>query len=354
MFTIEMLNAGHGDALLVQYGDDSGTHRILIDGGPYRAYDDPGGLLERIQMLGEDERTFELLVITHVDTDHIDGIITLLQEDQLDLTFNDVWFNGWRHLNLAVEGQLGGKQGEFLGALLEHLELPWNQNEAWANTSGAVVVPDNGDLPVAELPGGATATLLSPGPDQLKALHRDWEKAVKAADFDPGDRRDALEKLKERNDLRPRLGEGVLGTKKDTAEANGSSIAFVLEYNGHRLLLTGDAFGPVLEASGKRYATGRGGLDVAAFKLPHHGSWSNLSPALLQLVETSTYLVSTDGKYFDHPDEDAMELILLHGGPEPHLVFNYEQEQTKPWLDEARQQHRHYTAERANLIVIET
>jgi beta-lactamase superfamily II metal-dependent hydrolase len=354
MLRIEMLNAGHGDALLIEYGDDSETHRILVDGGPYRSYDEPGGLLQRLQQLDDDEKTFELLVMTHIDTDHIDGVIKLLQEKALGLTFKDIWFNGWKHVNLAVEGKLGGKQGEFLGALLESEGLPWNANKAWEPTLGAVVVPEQGDLPVASLAGDATATLLSPGPDELKKLKKDWIAAVKTADFDAGDTRAALDKLKERADLRPKISEGTLGAKKDTSAANQSSIAFVFQYDDERLLLTGDAFASVLERGTERYATEHGTLDVAAFKLPHHGSWSNLSPDLLAGVKTNKYLVSTNGKHYDHPDADAIELILLHGGDQPHLVFNYDQPFTEHWLEPSNQRARGYTASRSNTLAVTT
>ena len=46
-----MLAAGHGDALLVEYGDPAKPRRILVDGGPYYAYDDPGGLRLRLHAL---------------------------------------------------------------------------------------------------------------------------------------------------------------------------------------------------------------------------------------------------------------------------------------------------------------
>jgi beta-lactamase superfamily II metal-dependent hydrolase len=353
MLRIEMLNAKHGDALLIEYGVENETHRILIDGGPHHAYSGPGGLFDRLKDLSDDRKNFELLVMTHIDTDHIDGIIRLIQEKALGLTFKDVWFNGWKHVNLAVEGKLGGKQGEFLGALLESEGLPWNVNEAWEPTLGAVVVPDQGNLPIAKLAGSATATLLSPGPGELRDLKKEWVKAVRAADFDPGDTRTALEKLKERADLRPLMDEGTLGTKKDTSEANASSIAFVFEYDGKRLLVTGDAFASVLERSGERYVQEHGELDVAAFKLPHHGSWSNLSQKLVEMVHTSTYLVSTNGgQGYNHPDADAIELILGHGLDAPHFVFNYDQPFTEPWLDPVTQQQEGYTAERSNVYLI--
>ena len=33
-FTLEMLPARHGDCLWLEYGDDEGTSRIVVDGGP--------------------------------------------------------------------------------------------------------------------------------------------------------------------------------------------------------------------------------------------------------------------------------------------------------------------------------
>ncbi len=75
MFRIEMLPAAHGDCLWIEYGSGREIHRILIDGGPAHAYP---ALRERILHLPADERHFDLLVITHIDADHIEGIIRLL------------------------------------------------------------------------------------------------------------------------------------------------------------------------------------------------------------------------------------------------------------------------------------
>jgi len=355
MLQIEMLNAKHGDALLLQYGDANETHRILIDGGVWHAYNKPGGLFERLSQLGDDEKEFELLVITHIDTDHIDGVIKILQENTLGLTFKDVWFNGWKHVELAVEGQLGGKQGEFLGALLERDNLPWNINPAWEPSMGAVVVPRSGELPVAQLAGGAKATLVSPGVEQLRALEKKWKDTLKGAGFKAGDdRATILKKLEERSDLQAEVDEGKLGATVDTSEANASSIAFVFEFEDKRLLLTGDAFATVLETNIRQYEQQHGPLHVHAFKLPHHGSWSNLSGDLVRMIDADAYLVSTNGAQHDHPDEDAIELLLRHGTVNPHFVFNYDQEHTRPWLDKDNQKDREYTAERSNVYVIES
>lgn len=342
MLRVEMLPVGHGDALLVEYGPADAPHRILIDGGPYFTYDQPGGLRERLKALQDSgSTTFELLVITHVDTDHIDGIIRMLQDPELDaIEFMDIWFNDWKHLQAQLPGTLAGVQGEFLGALLEYYNLPWNVHPQLDGK--AVVVPDTGALPTFDLDGGATITLLSPGPSQLENLRNNWRQSVRRAGFTPGDRAAALAEL----DQRARYGPppGVLGGTEDDAPANGSSIAFILEHDGERLLLAGDAWATVLEKSLARYAQEHGGpIDVLDFKLPHHGSFSNLNKNIIKALRPDRYLISSSSQYYGHPDADAIELILKHHvGSEPMLVFNYLSPKTQPWADADRQRERGY------------
>ena len=138
---IEMGKALHGDCLFVEWGGANGKHRMLIDGGPIGAYE---ALATRIAALPAAERIFELMVLSHVDTDHIEGMVRLFAEpaQQWPFQVKDVWFNGWRHME--EEDTLGGRQGEFFSALLQHRLPPGAWNHAF---KGAVVVPPKGPLP---------------------------------------------------------------------------------------------------------------------------------------------------------------------------------------------------------------
>jgi metal-dependent hydrolase (beta-lactamase superfamily II) len=143
---IELCKALHGDCVYVEWGGATGKHRMLIDGGPIGAYQ---ALSARITRLPTDERCFELMVLSHVDTDHIEGMVRLLAEPVTQWPFQvkDVWFNGWRHMQ--DEDTLGGRQGEFFSALLQHRLKPGAWNGAFRG--GAVVVPPEGPLPIVSL-----------------------------------------------------------------------------------------------------------------------------------------------------------------------------------------------------------
>jgi hypothetical protein len=192
--------------------------------------------------------------------------------------------------------------------------------------------------------GGAELVLLSPGPDELENLRRHWEKALRKAHFTPGDRDHALAELARTSRYGP--PSGVLGAEPDSSEANGSSIAFLFVYEGKRLLLAGDAWAPVLERSLARYHAEEGGEPpVEAFKLAHHGSFSNITKKLVRLAHARRYLLTTDGANYKHPDQETLQLILAnHEGAPAELVFNYRTKFTKPWADPALQEAKGYKA----------
>lgn len=339
MLTIEMLPAGHGDCLWVEYGDAGNPHRILIDGGTAPTYQI---LHSRIAQLPPAQRCFHLFLITHVDADHIEGAVTLLRDETLGVQFDDVWFNGWKHLPAPEPDQLGPVEGEFLTALLTEKKLPWNA----AFQGQAVAVRPSESLPQVSLPGQMKLTLLSPTTEQLMKLRPVWNKEVRKAGLEPGQGREALAELAKRKKFRPldELGEAIdvkaLARSRfeaDTSPANGSSIALLAEYQGKRCLLAGDAYAPVLKASLERLLADRGeeGLELAAFKMSHHGSKANTSADLIRLVPAKRYLVSTNGKFFNHPDPEGIARAVVHGGSEPWLHFNYRTEDNEGWDDGA-------------------
>ena len=98
---------------------------------------------------------------------------------------------------------------------------------------------------------------------------------------------------------------------------------------GRAVLLAADAHLDVLEASIDALR-GAGKLALAALKVSHHGSKHNTTTLLLKKLACKTYLVSTNGSQFGHPDDNAIARIIRDGRAEM-LIFNYRTEKTKKW-----------------------
>jgi hypothetical protein len=361
--SIEMLPAAHGDGLWVEWTHAGQTHRVLIDGGPGKTYP---ALRRRVQQLPDKDKRIDMMTITHIDTDHIDGAVTLLLDD-LNVTFGDIWFNGRNHVQnplspVSGTGYLGGVQGQVLSAILALPRFSWNK----AFDGRAIVVDSvNRVFPTTEI-GGLTFTILSPRVEQLQKLALTWDfdivKALKKMELIPeGEQEtDVAEKIQDggfelaRKLLASRYPKRVNPPPEweqpgdddnylgDTSNPNGSSIAFLVEDQSRDLavLFTGDAHAPVLFTSVMELLIDRGEhrLRLDALKLPHHGSRQNISAELLSQLDCNTFLISSDGSAgYNHPDDETIQQILADAksrDTHPALYFNYLSHRTKSWASE--------------------
>lgn len=426
---IEMLPADYGDAILVSYGDDDERHHLMVDGGLVKSFRDWKG---RLCELGEAGEALDLLVVTHIDADHINGVRAFVEANNRGRTtpallpIHEVWFNQYRHI-LAYAGEPedhgldvvepGTGEGKGPARLLgaAHEGPIWHTRQALIDTvaatapgyarlvrrlaraadagtetiaedlaSDASAVDARGvaegrrlarlldgafvsntrfddhaivrgdEPPSVELAGGARVTILSPDEEGLAALYHHWQEYLEEQELAPLLGVRGLGPMAEGDALVPELVQWMMLRSKrsfeptprgreedldlplnvlaerefeeDTSVANGSSIAFLFEYAGRRLLLAGDAHPSVIAASLRRL-----GYDeehpvaLDALKLAHHGSRANTSDELLRLMRCSRYLVSTSGARFDHPDVECLARVALlnQGDPETTFYFNY-------------------------------
>jgi len=356
-FRVTLLPALHGDCIWIEYGEDGDTHYVLIDGGPVAAFP---ALRTHVEAIPKERREVELLVVTHVDSDHIDGIVKLLRHPEVGLKYREMWFNGWPQLSRPLTGAPTGPGGtlERGPASGEYLNLLAIRSGGACNVrfqGGAALIPDDGPLPRARLPGGLELTLLSPTAQKLKALRGAWLTAIEALGGKPGDEAFITARLDKDKRFRdgaalPPLPAGLdeaadAATALDAAVANGSTLAFVAEYEGRRCAFLGDAHAPVIQQAFGRLARERGEepLRLDAVKVSHHGSDGNTTTLLLQKIACRNYLVSTNGSVFKHPDEAAIARIVKHAAP-ARLFFNYRSEFNREWDDADRKRQWNYEA----------
>lgn len=326
MFKIEMCPAEYGDCIWIEYGNKNKPYRILIDGGTEATY---AWLNDRIKAHAVNDRKFELLVITHIDADHIAGVLKLIENaSSLNATFDDIWFNGYRHLPGSELEEFGPVQGEKLTTMLLNKQLPWNKtfaNKAITNLKSSIT-----------LPGGMKFTVISPTEENLKKLKPVWTEECKKAGIDPAHPEPFTQEVSPGLEEMGPIDVDTLAAKQfkiDESKANGSSIALLAAYDGKTVLLAGDAHPDVLLKGIKSLCKPDEKLKLDAFKLPHHGSKANINRELLEKIKCDRYLFSTNGAKFKHPDREAVARVIKFGGNNPELIFNYRTEYNEIWLD---------------------
>jgi beta-lactamase superfamily II metal-dependent hydrolase len=313
---VRALPAKCGDCLVIEYGSAGDRpYRILIDGGLKGSYAD--GLGKYLAESNDQPTEFDIVVVSHIDLDHIAGVIMALEENQL--TTENIWFNGRDQLVDLIDadrGTRGHRQGDALDKLIP------NRKRNPVVGGKAIHVPETGALELEGMPGTARCTLLSPSRDRLERLLKKWPEPTRG---DPiADLFDAFDDDTHAAGTGTRAA-GVFG--KDGSAANGSSNAFLLEIDDVKLLLTGDAYAKELEATIKQVLERRGEekLSVDLFKLSHHGSRQNMTDDLLRLIDPAKILICTDGSKFKHPDADALQKIREHYPDVPiHFTDNTE------------------------------
>jgi hypothetical protein len=312
-FSLEALRARHGDSLILHFGDGAKPRVMVIDGGPSGVF--KKSLLPRLEEL-RDERggklEIEMLMVSHLDDDHVKGVLELAEavdeDDDLKGGFEigTLWLNSFEDTvgdgepveagSASVPAGLGGGelaaviatvgQGRNLRDLAR--KLHWKQNEGFDEL---VTVPDDAGV-VADLGlDPLKLTVVGPRGAELKELREEWAKE--------------LEKLKKKEKEAGKVAEYL-----DKSVYNLSSIVCLAELGGKRMLLTGDARGDKvilgLEAAG--LLDGKEPMKVDVLKVPHHGSSRNLKQEFFERILAKDIVISADGEY-GNPDLPTLEMI---------------------------------------------
>jgi hypothetical protein len=339
MVTLEALNALAGDCLLLRYGPKDEERLWIIDGGPKRdnnkkveVWSDV--LLPRLADILEERKAepplqVALGMVSHIDDDHINGIqqvtsqLVALKPKSGDVKFNRFWFNSFDQL---VGPKPAGLSKEVAVASLQSLVDPANvpgvsdelatavmqsvkQGNALASDLRALELDRN--LPVNDFISakhgqppyqidGAAVTILGPLANRLEKLRETWAEALRKPSKEA--RQAALQEL------------FVPKAKEDKSVPNLSSIVVLVEIEGRKLLLTGDAHGDDVVEAWKELGLGDQPAKLDLVKMPHHGSIRNCTCPFIAFFLADHYVFSADGKH-DNPDAPAVEAVVkFHGG----------------------------------------
>jgi len=371
---IEVYPALEGDCFLISIGNEIKTN-ILIDGGFAETYH--GYLKPRLLRMAEHGEELDLVVVTHVDSDHIEGIIELFKENgtaknPLIIPITEVWHNSYRHLDsIKQKGEelipdekrilagiisqggivskkkknnpnkdVSAKDGSTLAALLYNGEYNWN------SLYGGRAINCN-NVGLISLTPDINIRMLSPNSESLRKLEKYWVKELrkKKYDFKLTDdklfddayefyllsQRDSQQNNENKNVSHKdkKLSLDYLLSKKmshDGSSVNGSSISFIIEYKEKKLLFLADSHPRKIHKEIQELVYKFNYDPLFDFvKVSHHGSHRNTSVELLSLIDSPIYLFSTNGKKNNHPNSETIARIISRKKEETHrhLIFNY-------------------------------
>jgi len=344
LFTLEALEAEHGDALLLHYGSASAPKLIVIDGGPPRVWRRtlrPRLDELRAALVGEDEALpIQVMMVSHIDEDHIGGLLGLTrvlrrERDDDDPASYDVlrlWHNAFEDvlddggapaaISAAMPAGAAAASKQIAAALPFEPDAEPARAVVASVDQGRQLRDDARFLDIAinspfqgmvrrasGLPkrrrfgNGLSFEVLGPSQDRLDALREKWQ---------------AVLRKKATVSSAAFLAEAAAFV--DRSAFNLASIVGVARAGGNSILLTGDARGDhVRDAVRDAGLVENGVAHIDVFKVPHHGSQRNVTTEFFEEVTADHYVISANGKD-GNPDPPMLGMLLDARGSAEYTI----------------------------------
>jgi beta-lactamase superfamily II metal-dependent hydrolase len=368
IFSLDVRRAQQGDCLIIHYGTEKEPGLMLIDGGPTQVYKPQ--LKPRLAQIrqarglqDEDSLPVDLLMVSHIDSDHIVGVLDLTRElvlaadsqQPLPLKVRSFWYNTFDEiignspdeLLTAVTASFGAAalkgepdteglepaaakvlasvdQGLRLGDDARKLNRINPESFRLNPEFGGKLVMATGKAKGSKLGKGLKLTVAGPMKADLLELQKDYDDFLKK---------------KEKKTKTP------LSSFTDTTAPNLSSLVLLAEVNKKRILLTGDARGDKilegLELTGMLAKNGTMHVDI--LKMPHHGSDRNMDDIFFRRITADHYVFSGNGEY-GNPELETFKMLLRERGNDEftiHLTYPIQEidiEREKNWKEEQQKE----------------
>lgn len=322
-------DVGIGDCCVIRLiNDEGGQYVIMVDCGKYTK-----SVKEYLQNTLHNH--IDLLIATHIDGDHIQGMATMLKEHK-DLTVGEIWYNCYKRTDVAEHIELSDQHKAILRQIQKELPLEFdaiNYREISANQGKtlAQTILENEHFRRAwkteyltfntkdyNIPGGlGKIVFLAPEQDALNAIENKfkdafnkyfmqvWDESIKngeilqellirLVDAYSDKYREKLISAKNYSSYNAAFVRAqAIEEDTDDSDTNYSSIAFMLVCGEHKIAMLGDAFASTIEkAIDIKYNGQAKPIECDAIKVSHHGSNGNNSKALFERINSHLYFIS--------------------------------------------------------------
>lgn len=371
---IRVFHSGKGDCLLLTSSDG---RNILVDGGHVTSRGGIDNYSPNVApFLGgmrDNGEKLDLLCVSHIDQDHIGGVLRMLNDEfewrvfdfqdaeGLDVDepanprppdIDEIWHNSFheqvsknrraigdaiaaaapRSLALGLDPVSHGtnffdglatsmKESAQLSRRIGDSQLGIALNETF---NKKLVQSRPGQQP--KNIGKFKITVIGPTGKQLIRLRKKWKKWLQS---ESGKRQirsirgqaGADEELLANGQLNEFLAESIgpaIGSRSSVTEQNVASIVMFVEENNQNILLTGDARDDTIveQLIESKISDKDGFVHLNVLKVQHHGSDNNFSKGFARRVTADHYIFCGNGEH-DNPDHRVVKQVIDSrlGGP---------------------------------------
>ncbi len=270
-FVVHFVDVGQGDCIMLELPD--GTKGI-IDGGDNKS-DSEEHIVEYAKSFifdDTEDETFDFMIATHADADHIGGLDVVLKNFQVNKVYRPKTF----YIN------------EKDNATAEQLAFT-EQETALAAGQGFTTITNNNKKDTAVLYNFLSLAYSEPNCEVVFTE----------------------DKMEIKDDTTGYLLR-FYGPIKDTySDINNYSPVIICEYQGFSIALTGDA---ETQAEEDILAAYPDLPNVDAMKLGHHGSGTSTTQAFLETLDPEyVFICVGEGNKYNHPHEAVLERLKNYG-----------------------------------------
>ncbi len=369
---IKAFPARGGESILIRLDGINKTN-ILIDCGYKSTYK---LIKQELIKIKEREEKLDLLVLTHIDNDHINGARSVLQ-DYIEgniCDISEIWINDYfRICNLKIdnndEGNLeslellrriikqkypidpqeygdknvGYKEANILTEYLSNIKVKDKINSKFSGEP--IYIEDKDNLKNITINEDIEITLIGPRKKILIDLIEEWNEYLHEKGFNNeitkseelarafelfyiNNMNQDLEINSKSTNCTTQLksiDDIVLFNEFKLENINRSSISFILKFHDKTFLFLGDSspvdYDEVLSYISKQNEDKK--ITFELVKVSHHGSKFDTSNDLFNYITSKRYLILTNGNGYDHPDLEAIAKIILNQNDKKEILFNY-------------------------------